>query len=61
MANLTAAYARMRAEENQPDPEDFDTYEEYEAEASAYWERFEGREAMYYDDMVDAARDAAFG
>ena len=39
MANLTAAYARMRAEENQPDPEDFDTYEEYEAEASAYWER----------------------
>ena len=26
--------------------------------ASAYWERFEEREAMYYDDMVDAARDA---
>ena len=36
MANLTAAYARMRAEENQPDPEDFDTYEEYEAEATTW-------------------------
>ena len=59
MSNMTVAYARRRVEGNQPDPDDYDSFEEYEAAFREYWEAFDKNEADYYEGLVDAARDDA--
>lgn len=59
MSYSIASYARVCAEANQPNPEDFYDIEEYEEAFRDYWGKFDDGEASYFDGLVDAARDDA--
>lgn len=57
MTNSIAAYVRLRNEANQPDPDDFETEEEYQEASEEYWAKCDEEEAEYFEGLADMARD----